>query len=536
MAAVIERAVPTARPLRPDSSSRRVARSNARAVRRSAVLAVGLAVCYLLSGRMGGDLAAQMAHADFARSHPVSPIDLRWFGGSMPLGYSLWTPPVMAVLGARVTGAVATVSAVALFAVLLRRLGAPRQLLAGLAAAVTFSASLAEGRVTFACGLAAGLGALVVLSGGSTARRLAVGAALSLIAGAASPVVAVYLLLAGAALLVRRRVAVAGALAAAALPLLLTSAVFADPGRQVFSANDAIRSVLATSLVLIVVPKRFKVLRAGALLALVMVILAAALPTPLGSNSTRLSLLFAVPLVAAYGRARGCLAALSVLAIAVAQPPFVFGTLAGAGRAVTGAGYFAPLVDELRARGPLTGRVEIPELTGHWDAAYLARSVPLSRGWLRQLDTHLNDDVFYRHLPTVASYRGFLDRTATQYVAVADARPTFYGRRELSLIHTGVPYLTAVWSDLHWTLYAVQQPTPVVAQPARLVMYGAEKIVLDAPANSEIVIRVRWLPWLTVEGTSGSCLRRDGEAVVLRSGVAGRYVVTSSLTHRSRRC
>ena len=62
--------------------------------------------------------------------------------------------------------------------------------------------------------------------------------------------------------------------------------------------------------------------------------------------------------------------------------------ITGAGKPVTRAAYFQPLADELRRLGPLSGRVEVPELTGHWDAAYLARSVPMARGWLRQTDTN----------------------------------------------------------------------------------------------------------------------------------------------------
>jgi hypothetical protein len=42
---------------------------------------------------------------------------------------------------------------------------------------------------------------------------------------------------------------------------------------------------------------------------------------------------------------------------------------------------------------PLTGRVEVPEMAGHWDAVYLARGLPLARGWLRQTDVRLNDEV-----------------------------------------------------------------------------------------------------------------------------------------------
>lgn len=506
------------------------------------MLAAVLGLLYLIAGRMGGDLSAQMAHADFAAAHPFAVLDFRWFGGTLPFGYSLWTPPVMAVLGVRVTGVLATVAAVALFAELLRRVDAPRQRLASVAAAITFTASLAEGRVTFACALAVGLAAMVVLAGSAETkwagrrRRLAVAALFSVVAGAASPVVALYLLVAAAAALIQHRQSVVCALGAAVLPLLVTSVIFGEAGRQVFSANDALRALLATALVLALTPRRHRLLRTGVALALAMVMLAWLLPTPVGSNSARLSVLFAVPVTAAYAQFKRPGAGMCVVLVALVQPPIVFGTLTGAGRPVTKAAYFAPLTAELEQRGPLTGRVEVPELTGHFDAGYLARTVPLSRGWLRQLDTRLNDDVFYRDLPTAQTYREFLDRTATQYVAVADARPTFYGRRERTLIDAGLPYLQTVWRNEHWTLYAVDRSLPIVAAPGTLVAYDAARIEVRAPRGTDIAVRIRWLRWLSVTGSPGACLRRDDAAVVLHTTRAGVYTISSTVFGERHHC
>ena len=530
------RADPGKVPERVDSRASAATRGTVRAAAPATLLALALGVLYLVAGRMGADLSAQIEHADFARRHPFATIDFGWYGGTLPFGYSLWTPPVMAELGVRVTGVVATVAAVALFAVLLRRVGAQRQALATCAAAVTFSSSLAEGRITFACGLAAGLGALVLVAGPPRRARCLAATASAVIAGAASPVVALYLLLAAAVSASRRRTAAAAALAAAVLPLLVTSVVFGDAGRQLFSVNDALRALLATILVGVLVAPRFQLLRTGIALAVAMVGLAWLLPTPLGSNATRLSLLFAVPVVAAFGRFDRLRLGACLFVVVIVQPPVVFGTLSGAGDPVTTASYFAPLQRQLAALGPPTGRLEVPELTGHWDAAYLTRSAPLSRGWLRQLDTQLNDDVFYRSLPTAQTYRQFLDRTGTQYVAVADARPTFYGRRELKLIDGGLPYLHPVWHSAHWTLFAVQRPVPVVAAPATLPTLRADGIEFTAPAHADVVVRIRWLRWLTIRGPAGSCLRPEGDAVVLHTAQAGRYMITSTPFGARRRC
>ena len=80
-------------------------------------------------------------------------------------------------------------------------------------------------------------------------------------------------------------------------------------------------------------------------------------------------------------------------------------------------------------------------MAGHWDSVYLARGVPLARGWLRQTDVRLNDAVFYRRRPTPTTYRTFLLDNAVQYVALPDAELTQYGRDERALIDTNLPYL-----------------------------------------------------------------------------------------------
>jgi hypothetical protein len=69
------------------------------------VIALVLSLAYLKSAHIGTDLAAQMARADFARAHPLTPIDLRWFSGTPAFGYSLLSPLIMAWAGVRLVGA-----------------------------------------------------------------------------------------------------------------------------------------------------------------------------------------------------------------------------------------------------------------------------------------------------------------------------------------------------------------------------------------------------------------------------------------------
>ncbi|MGZ5404318.1 MAG: hypothetical protein ACXWDL_06690, partial [Nocardioides sp.] len=56
-----------------------------------------------LIANSGGDIAAQDAWAEFARSHPGSAYNLAWYGGIHPVSYSFISPYVMALLGVRTT-------------------------------------------------------------------------------------------------------------------------------------------------------------------------------------------------------------------------------------------------------------------------------------------------------------------------------------------------------------------------------------------------------------------------------------------------
>ena len=123
---------------------------------------------------MGRDLSAQLAHAQLAESHWPALLDLRWYGGFDPLGYSVLSPPVMALLGVRLTTALAYVASVVLFAALLKSTAVPRPVAGAIVAAVCLTGNLVVTRTTFALGLALGLGALLAFASGRV--RVAVGA------------------------------------------------------------------------------------------------------------------------------------------------------------------------------------------------------------------------------------------------------------------------------------------------------------------------------------------------------------------------
>lgn len=500
-----------------------------------------LAWGFLLLPPVNSDLAAQLARADFAEHYPVSVIDFRWFGGTVEYGYTLWTATVMAHLGTKLTGAIAAVVGTWYTTRLLNRLHPRRPLLGGIAAAVTQIGNVVEGRITFACGLACGLVAITLFTTRRLPRWLAVSLAalFSLLAGGASPVAALLLWLAGAtAVLLRKPVAAAVLIVPSGISAGIISIVFGDGGHQPFSFLDCLRTLTALVIVFATVPRRCQAVRIGAGLAMLMVLAAFTLPTPVGSNSDRLSLLFALPVAASFIHWRSRrLTAAALAAVLALQLPVGVSTIASTGRSSGYSAYYNPVIDEIDARGPLTGRVEVPEMAGHWDSVYLARGVPLARGWLRQTDVRLNDAVFYKRQPTADTYRGFLTNNAVQYVAVPDAELTSYGRAEKALIDTDLPYLTPIWRNAHWTLYEVSDAASLVDPPGQVQRQRPDAIVLSVPANRSMLVRIRWYPWLGMESSDKqACIRQHGLYVTLQTGAGGNYTFNSRFPEGTGHC
>ncbi|MFG1722384.1 hypothetical protein ACGFII_27555 [Micromonospora chalcea] len=564
-----------------------------RVVAVSAASALVLAVLYLTLPVTGSDLSAQVARADFFAAHPSALVDLRWYGGVHPWGYSLVSPPLMALLGVRVTGALALLASATAFAALLVRTRVPRPLLGSLVGVLTIAGNLVSGRVTYALGVAFGLAALLALtvparraaaggagvdadadpgtsagpagaaaglaSAGAPAGHVGIGARRSvwaavaavvaaLLASAASPVAGLFVGLVGVALLLTRRYADGLLLAVpAAGPLAVTGLLFGEGGWMNISRTDTVHAVVTSLLVAVLVA--YRPVRVGALLSAAGVLASALLPTPVGLNATRLVVMFALPLLAAAAtppawftasrlRARAVprtvgAAGLAALLAVVCwwQPPVVTADLRSAGDPTADPAYFASLRAELARRG-LTGRVEVPPTRNYWEAARMGE-VPLARGWLRQADIDRNP-LFFTTVPgadgtgiplTPVTYRDWLADNAVQYVAVPDAEFSWVGRSEAKLVELGQPYLTEVWSDRQWKLYAVADPTPIVGAPGELVRQDGASITFRASAPGPIPIRVRHDRWLTA--SDGATVTRDGKWTTVTVPRAGTYTLTS---------
>ena len=490
----------------------------------SGAIAVVLAVAYLLAPPMGRDYSAQLAYAELAKQHWPEVLDLRWYGGFDPLGYSVLSPPVMALLGVRLTTALAYVFTVVLFATLLQRSGVARPVAGSLIAAVSLTGNLVIARTTFALGLAIGLGALVALCW----RRLRIASLLSILAALASPIAGLFLGIAGGALFLSGRRREGLTLAVSGLvPTIVVGFAFGNGGRQSFAEGHALMGVLICLLVAGLCWRRV-VVRWGGLLTAALVAAAYVLPTPVGTNATRLVELFAAPIIAAVATAPLVAVIAATAAAVLLVPPVTITEVRERGDPALSAEYYAPLLDQLVARGT-TGPVEVVPTQRRGEAALVAPVVAIARGWSRQADIGRNS-IFYDGTLNADTYQEWLDDNAISYVAVSNGPYDWAAPDEANLVRSGLPYLRAVWSNQTWTLYAVTNPRPVISAPGRVIARDPVSVTVSLPEPGEYVVRVRWSRYLSA--TDG-CMQpaADGWSMIVAER-AGTVKIEGSLAPR----
>jgi hypothetical protein len=482
----------------------------------------------------GGDMAAQDAWAEFARQHPDSAYDLAWYGGIHPMSYSMVAPYVMASLGVRTTMVVSSVLAAGVLTWIVthrERAGLAAYLVAA-AGAAAFLGNAVSGRVTFALGtLFALIGLCVVVAWPAEhARtrprrwmRATAACVLAACATASSPVAGLFLGLAAAAMWVRGQRAAAYQLGVPPLAVvILSAALFPFAGRQTMSGNSAILPVVMGLSVMLLAPRQWRVLRAGGAIYILATILAWLVPSPVGSNIVRLGLMFGgVALIAscALGRWR-------TSPLARAAGPRVAGVLLGAAIATSAVWQVVlPAKDAARGQSPVAwqadvsqlvheldalhanvGRVEVVPTRSHRESTLLATHVALARGWNRQADVGRNDLFYTEGALTPETYRAWLDRWAARFVVLSRADPDTAAVAEARLISRGLPYLTRVWSNSDWSVYAVQDPTPLITPPATVVTFDADELVIKAPHPGAYEVRVVASPWLRFVDADGKAL------------------------------
>jgi hypothetical protein len=463
----------------------------------SGSIAVVFAAAYLLAAPMGRDLSAQIAHAQLAEHWPEL-LNLRWYGGFNPLGYSVLSPLIMALLGVRLSTALAYVASVALFAALLQRTGVARPVVGALTGAVFFTGNLVVTRTTFALALVMALGALLALVSG----RMRISSILSVLAALTSPVAGLFLGVAGGALFLsgRRRDGVLLGVSGL-VPTVAIGLAFGNGGYQTFGTRQALLGFLGCVAVAGLCWRR-SVIRWGALLTAGLVAAAYVIETPVGTTASRLPELFAAPILVAVAAVPLGAVIVSAATVLLLLPWSSVTDVKERGDPALSTEFYAPLLDQLASHGA-AAPIEVVPTQGRGEAAIVAPVVPIARGWSRPLDTGRHP-LFYNESLNTDTYRRWLDDNAISHVALSTGPYDWAAPQEATLVRNGLPYLEEVWSNPNWTLYAVTNPRPVISSPGRVIGRDGVSLTVSLPEAGEYVVRVHWSRYLS---TSAGCVR-----------------------------
>ncbi|WP_459752345.1 MFS transporter [Streptomyces sennicomposti] len=482
-------------------------------------------VWFFALANSGGDLAAQDAWAEFVGRHPDSAYNLAWYGGMHAVSYSMVSPYLMSVLGVRTTMMIAgTLSAGLLTLVLIRSRAVKNPLWAALAGVFGLLCNALSGRVTFGLGSLFALGAVAAVfcwpyrwRHKRWAKALAA-APLAALATMASPVAGLFVGLVAVALFLQKRRPGAWALGLAPAAVVAVSALlFPFSGTQPMGFGSASLPLLYAVLAAVLVPREWKTVRITSWVYALSVVGVWVVSSQIGSNITRLAMLFAgVVLVAALPfalpRSRKWYAIVLALAgfvswIGVKSVDDVVHTAPAA----SWSHELAPLVHQLQKAGAEKGRVEVVPASSHREASALAPYVNLARGWNRQADMKRNP-LFYDDTLNSANYHEWLQRWAVHYVVLPKGEPDGDGgQRERELVRQGQPYLRQVWGDANWQLFEVTDPKPL-AEPNAVVDRAEQvELTIEVSKPGRVLIRIPYSPWLSIVDEHGKRLKAPEE-------------------------
>jgi hypothetical protein len=494
------------------------------------LLAAALAVIAILTGASGVDLAAATYRVElFARSG-LTLWDSQWYGGHWTFDYSVLFAPVGWLAGIPLMEIACVASAAWAF----DRLVVGRFGRAGRAGAIVFAAGtvvqVAIGQEPYLLGETLALVALLAARDGRWPLAAAFGVASSL----ASPLAGGFLAMAALAWMIgswpRRRVAAGSLVAAAAAPVIVLELLFPGLGTEPFPLLNFVGMSVGVAGIAVAVARRDRTIAAGVALYALALVFAFVVPSAIGNNVTRLGISVGVALAVTLAweqraRARVLLIAAAV-PLALAQWVPAAHALLGDGNASIQAAYFKPLLAFLgRSERPL-GRIEVVPTALHWEAAYVAPSFPLARGWERQVDTASNPIFYVPGELTAASYRSWLFENGVRFVALPGVALDYAGTAEGALVRSGVPGLRPVWSNAQWRVYEVVGAPGIVSGPARLLSSnGAEVAVLVTRARATVLVRERYVDaWRVASGAAVIGPARGGW-LRLRATRPGRVVL-----------
>jgi hypothetical protein len=472
------------------------------------VIAAAVAVAAVVVGWRGVDLAAQVYRVGLFHRSGFTLWDSQWYGGHWTLSYSVIFPPVAGIVGVHLTEILSAGAAAWAFDRLAVGHFGTSARVGSIMFALGTLVQVAVGQLPFLLGEALALGALWA----ATRGRWRLAGLLAIAASLASPLAAAFLLLAALAWVLasrpRLRLPYVGLVAGPVLVVVALGVLFPGQGVMPFPAVDLLMLLAGGLVVMVLLPPSERVLRIGVLLYLAAALVSFVLRTPMGGNISRLGQCFAAPLAACLvWPYRSRLLTSRLLAVAVV--PLVVWQWSPAIGSFTRdrsdpsihAAYFSPLLGFLADHAEPPGRVEIVPTRLHWEAAYVAPSVPLARGWERQLDTVDNPLFYTEGSLTPASYQAWLLNNGVRYVAMPDVTLDYAGTEEGQLVNAGVPGLRLAWQDRHWRVFEVLGASGIVEAPGRLVHLDGGQLDLQANTPGTIIVRVRYSPrWTLVQG------------------------------------
>jgi hypothetical protein len=496
----------------------------ARTIVAPTLVAAALAAVYLIWSPPSQDLAAGTFRVDLFADHGFVLWNNDWYSGHHLLSYSVLFPPLGALLGIRVVGALAVVAAAAIFAILARERFGSRALVPSLWFAAGVASWLLTGRIAFLLAVPFGLGALLAADRG----RPALGGVLAALASLASPVAGLFVGLAGIAIaLAGERARGAWLALGAAAPIVALNLAFPVGGEEPFVFDAFIAVPVLAAAVLWLVPSEYRALRIGVVLYAALAVAVFVVPNALGGNVTRLGALLAGPVLALVLWPRGRLV---VAAVAI---PLLYWQLIAPVRDVAKAvgdpsterAFYEPLLVQLRHLS--APRIHIPPTANRWEAAYVAPEQPLARGWLRQLESD-DFELFTHGDLSPDSYRAWLDAHEVSYVAVPEADLDYLAEDEVELIDSGLEYLEPVWENDAWRLYRVDRGLPTGA-----ATIGTDWFDVDARERADYRVGIEYTPWWRVVEGSGCVAEAEDGATIVEASAPGAIRVEARMSGNS---
>lgn len=499
----------------------------------------------------GGDLAAQVAWAEFAKMYPGSAYNLFWYGGLHAANYSLMSPYLMAAIGVVATTMLSGIAATVLGAELVARTGVRKPLWPAMAVGFSLWCQVISGRSTFVLGTAFGMAAVLAMVRGRGARHLGIAALCATLATTGSPVAGLFVLVVGAAYLLSRDWGRAAALLVPPVAVVgVTTLLFPFEGEQPMPFARIWPPVVLCAIIVLTAPRTWRTLRLGSAVYAVGVVLCYLIPTPIGTNVERLSELAAPATLLAImmyrperqrqgeeqagetTRAAGIAPRLPLpwftsrrrmvalgLAMAIAVSWLSGKTIADIVTNTTVPEWAVKtdgVVNELKRLGAEQTRVEVVPARDHREAAILAPYINMARGWNRQADVERGRLFYEGHGGTAEpeggfspeAYKAWLSQWAVGFVVLVNGEPDGPAKLEHALVTSGPSYLQPVWEDANWKIYRVKNATPLVDRPATVVSADGANLVVRMPRAGEVTVRIAFSPWLWAEN---GCLTDDGE-------------------------